>query len=303
MSRRCDVNEQDLLAERFERHRGRLRALAYRMLGSLSEADDAVQEAWLRLSRSETSELDDIGAWLTTVVARISLDALRARARRESLIEPHLPDPVVTAADVPTPEDEVVLSDSIGLALLVVLEQLTPAERVAFVLHDIFDVPFEQIAAIMGRSQPAARQLASRARSRVRAAGATSTEKATPDLAAQWELVEAFLAAAQDGDFEALMRVLDPDAVRRLDCGQMDVDVPRLLRGADAVASGALGFQRLGGYGRRVLVNGAPGFVSFRDGRPFAVLGFTVVGGRITELNVLADPSRIRRLDLSATIG
>jgi RNA polymerase sigma-70 factor (ECF subfamily) len=303
MSERCDVSEQDLLAERFERQRGRLRAVAYRMLGSFSEADDAVQEAWLRLSRADADELDDMAAWLTTVVARICLDALRARARRAVPVDPHLPDPVIGAADVVIPEEQALIADSVGLALLIVLEQLAPSERLAFVLHDIFDVPFEQIAVIVDRSEPATRQLASRARRRVRSAGGDDTDAADLDLAAQWELVDAFIAAARDGDFEALLRLLDPEAVRRLDIGAADLDVPRFLRGAEAVAAGAIGFRRLGGDGRRVLVNGAPGFITFIDGRPFAVVGFTVARGRIAEVNVLADPVRVSRLDLSGALG
>jgi len=290
MSEGCDVTEQDLLAERFECHRSRLRAVAYRMLGSFSEADDAVQESWLRLSRADADALDDMGAWL---------DALRARARREVPTDPHIPDPVVEPADIVSPEEHALLADSVGLALLIVLEQLAPAERLAFVLHDIFDVPFQQVAVIVGRSQAATRQLASRARRRVRAASAGGAGAADVDLPAQWELVDAFIAAARDGDFETLLEVLDPEVVRRLDCGATDLDVPRILRGADAVAAGAIGFRRLGGDGRRVLVNGAPGFVTFVGGRPFAVLSFTIARGRIIELNVLADPARLSRLDLS----
>jgi RNA polymerase sigma factor (sigma-70 family) len=289
------MNDQDWLAERFEQHRTRLRAVSYRMLGSLTEADDAVQEAWLRLSRADTSQVDDLGAWLTTVVARICLDTLRSRAaRREELIDPRLPDPIVSAVDTVDPEDEALTADSVGLALLVVLDSLAPAERMAFVLHDIFDLPFEQIAPIIDRSEAAARQLASRTRRRLRTMATPDT-----DLATQWELVDAFRAAARDGDFDALLTILDRDVVRRLDTGATDPGVPRILRGARAVATGAIAFNTLGHVARRALVNRAPGVVTFADGEPFAVLGFTVAGGKIIEMNVLADPVRLRRLDLT----
>jgi RNA polymerase sigma-70 factor, ECF subfamily len=289
------MTEQDWLAERFEQHRPRLRAVSYRMLGSLSEADDAVQEAWLRLSRADTSQVDDLGAWLTTVVARICLNVLRSRAaRREEPIGPHMPDPIVSAVDAVDPEDEALIADSVGLALLIVLDTLAPAERLAVVLHDAFDVPFEQIAAIIDRSEPATRQLASRARRRLRA---TPTPEAT--IAEQWELVDAFLAAARDGDFDALLRVLDPDVVLRADAGATGLGGSRIERGARAVASGAVTFNTLGYVSRRALVNGAPGVVTFAGEQPFAVLGFTVAGGKIVEMNILADPARIRRLELS----
>ena len=289
------MTEQDWLAERFEQHRPRLRAVSYRMLGSLSEADDAVQEAWLRLSRADTSHVDDLGAWLTTVVARICLNVLRSRAaRREEPIGPHMPDPIVSAVDAVDPEDEALIADSVGLALLIVLDTLAPAERLAVVLHDAFDVPFEQIAAIIDRSEPATRQLASRARRRLRA---TPTPEAT--IAEQWELVDAFLAAARDGDFDALLRVLDPDVVLRADAGATGLGGSRIERGARAVASGAVTFNTLGYVSRRALVNGAPGVVTFAGEQPFAVLGFTVAGGKIVEMNILADPARIRRLELS----
>ncbi len=288
------MTEQDWLAERFEQHRPRLRAVSYRMLGSLSEADDAVQEAWLRLSRADTSQVDDLGAWLTTVVARVCLNVLRSRAaRREEPIGPHMPDPIVSAVDAVDPEDEALIADSVGLALLIVLDTLAPAERLAVVLHDAFDVPFEQIAAIIDRSEPATRQLASRARRRLRA---TPTPEAT--IAEQWELVDAFLAAARDGDFDALLRVLDPDVVLRADAGATGPGGSRIDHGARAVASGAVTFNTLGYVSRRALVNGAPGVVTFAGEQPFAVLGFTVAGGRIVEMNILADPARIRRLDL-----
>ena len=288
------MTEQEWLAERFEQHRPRLRAVSYRMLGSLSEADDAVQEAWLRLSRADSSQVDDLGAWLTTVVARICLNVLRSRAaRREEPIGPHMPDPIVSAVDAVDPEDEALIADSVGLALLIVLDTLAPAERLAVVLHDAFDVPFEQIAAIIDRSEPATRQLASRARRRLRA---TPTPEAT--IAEQWELVDAFLAAARTGDFDALLKVLDPDVVLRADAGVTGPEGSRIEHGARAVASGAVTFNTLGYVSRRALVNGAPGVVTFAGEQPFAVLGFTVAGGKIAEMNILADPARIRRLDL-----
>ena len=287
--------EQDWLAERFEQYRTRLRAVSYRMLGSLSEADDAVQEAWLRVSRADTSQVEDLGAWLTTVVARICLNVLRSRAaRREEPIGPHLPDPIVSGVDGIDPEHEALIADSVGLALLIVLDTLAPAERLAVVLHDAFDVPFDQIAAIIDRSEPATRQLASRARRRLRA---TPAPDAT--IAEQWELVDAFLAAARDGDFVALLRVLDPDVVLRADAGVTVPGGSRIERGARAVASGAVAFRTLGYVSRPALVNGAPGVVTFADERPFSVVGFTVAGGRIVEMNILVDPARLERLDLT----
>jgi RNA polymerase sigma factor (sigma-70 family) len=292
------MNDQDWLAGRFEQHRTRLRAVAYRMLGSLSEADDAVQEAWLRLSGADAGEVDDLGAWLTTVVARICLNALRSRrARREEPIEAHLPDPIVSSPDAVDPEDEALIADAVGLALLVVLDSLAPAERLAVVLHDAFDVPFEQIAPIIGRSQDATRQLASRARRRLEAMATPD-----PDLSKQWELVDAFLAAAREGDFDALLRVLDPEVVRRVDAGETGPVASEILRGAPTVATHALGFAKLGLLARRALINGAPGVVTFAGGEPVTVLGFTVSGGRIVELNILADPARLRRLEIKVPV-
>ncbi len=290
------MDEQDWLAENFEQHRPRLRAVSYRMLGSLSEADDAVQEAWLRLSGAETARIENLGAWLTTVVARICLNSLRSRAaRREDPIDGYVPDPVVSsAADAVNPEDEALIADSVGLALLIVLDTLSPAERLAFVLHDVFDVPFDQIAPIIDRSEPATRQLASRARRRVRA-----TPVPDARLAEQWELVDAFLAAARDGDFEGLLEVLDPDVVLRADSGAAEPVGALIRRGAQAVASGAVMFNQLGLDTRRALVNGAPGTVTFSGGDPVAVLGFTVAHGRIVEMNILRDPARLRQLDLT----
>jgi RNA polymerase sigma-70 factor (ECF subfamily) len=289
------MDQQDWLADRFEQHRSRLRAVSYRMLGSLSEADDAVQEAWLRFSRADTSAVEDLGAWLTTVVARICLNSLRSRkTRREEPIDAHMPDPIVSAVNALGPEDEALLADSVGLALLIVLETLAPAERLAFVLHDVFDVPFEQIASILDRSEPATRQLASRARRRL-----STTPTPEADLAEQWELVDAFLAAARDGNFDRLLAVLDPDVVLRADGGATGLGGSRVVRGAHAVASGAARFNRLGFESRRALVNGAPGVVSFADDQPISVVGFTVAGGRIVEMNILSDPDRLRQLDLA----
>jgi RNA polymerase sigma factor (sigma-70 family) len=303
------MDEQAWLAERFEEHRSHLRAVAYRMLGSTGAAEDAVQETWLRLGRSGADGVENLGGWLTTVVARVCLNMLRSRGmrREEPLSEPAsmplgprvVPDPIVGRADGDDPEQEALLADSVGLALLVVLETLTPAERLAFVLHDTFAMPFDEIAPIVGRSPAATRQLASRARRRVR--GATAVPDA--DLARQQEVVDAFLTASREGDFGALLAVLDPDVVLRADTG----GVPREVRGAAAVANQALTFSRLGGPGRvsrPALVNGAAGVVSQDpDGRPFSVMGFTVAGGRIVEIDILADPARLGRLDLLALDG
>jgi len=290
------MGEHEWLAEHFEAHRTRIRAVAYRMLGSLSEADDAVQECWLRLSRSDTSGVEDLGGWLTTVVARICLDMLRSRkSRREEPLLAHLPDPIVSRADALDPEDEALLAVEVGLALLVVLDTLSPAERLAFVLHDVFDVPFEEIAPIVGRSASAARQLASRARRRVQRAPTAPDA----DLTRQREVVDAFLAASRDGDFDALLAVLDPDVVVRADLGGVVAGAWREVRGARAVAEQALSFSRLAQFVQGVLVNGAAGVVSWRPGgRPFAVMGFTVRRDKIVEIDILADVARLRQLDL-----
>jgi RNA polymerase sigma factor (sigma-70 family) len=278
----------DALAEQFETHRGRLRAVAYRMLGSMSEADDAVQEAWIRLSR--TGDVDNVGGWLTTVTARVCLDMLRAR--REEPRGVHLPEPIVSLEDEGDPEHEALIADSVGLALLVVLETLAPAERLAFVLHDMFGVPFDEIAPIVDRSPAAARQLASRARRRVRGAPEPDTDT---DRALQRELVDAFLAAAREGDFEALVEVLDPDVVLRVDRGTL---ASREIRGARDVAAQAVRFARLGRVARHARVNGGPGFIGVRDDRVVAVAGFTMARGKVVEIDVLADPVRLRELDL-----
>jgi RNA polymerase sigma-70 factor (ECF subfamily) len=271
------------------------------MLGSLSDADDAVQEAWLRLSRADTGGVENLGGWLTTVVARVCLNMLRSRAsRREEPIDaPHVPEPIVSCEDGLDPEHEALLADSVGLALLVVLETLAPAERLAFVLHDMFAVPFDEIAAIVDRSPEAARQLASRARRRVQ--GAAPAPDA--DLARQREVVDAFFAAARDGDFDALVAVLDPDVVLRSDGGALRPGVSVVVRGAAAVAERALTFARLSPFVRPALVNGAAGVVVSPRGRPFSVMGFTVAGGRIVAIDALADPERLRRLDLTVLDG
>jgi RNA polymerase sigma factor (sigma-70 family) len=288
------MKEQDWLAEQFEEQRPRLRAVAYRMLGSLSEADDAVQDAWLRLSRSDAGKIENLAAWLTTVVARQSLNILRSRnTKREQPLHVHLPDPVIDPADGTDPEHEALLADSVGLALLVILETLTPAERLAFVLHDMFALPFEEIAPIVERSPEATRQLASRARRRVR--GAAPAPDA--DLTAQWEVVEAFLAAARDGDFDALVAVLDPDVVLRADGGLTGLS--RHVQGAETVARQALMWSRVDLTMRRALINGAAGMVAFLHGEPFSIAAVTVRNGKIVELDFLADPERIARLDLT----
>jgi RNA polymerase sigma factor (sigma-70 family) len=289
------MDERDWLAQRFQEHRPRLRALAYRMLGSTSEADDALQEAWIRLSRSNAAEIDNLQAWLLTVVGRVALNMLRSRKTRgEQPLDAHLPDPIVDRAEGGIdPEHEALLSDSVGLALLVVLETLTPAERLAYVLHDMFSVPFEEIGAILERSPEAARQLASRGRRRIRSAHTTPHHA---DAAAhQEEVVEAFLAAARDGDFDALLAVLDPDIVERVDTGSGTIVE---VRGALNVARRAMAAsQRDGLVGRRALINGAPGWVSVLDGELYAIAALTVHNGRITTMDILLDPARLARLD------
>ncbi len=309
------MEERDWLAERFQAQAPRLRAVAYRLLGSASEADDAVQEAWLHLSRADPSAIDNLGGWLTTVVARVCLDLLRARrSRREDPVGVHLPDPILSHQDALGPEEQALLAEGVGLALLVVLDTLAPAERLAFVLHDMFAIPFQEIAPIVGRSPVAARQLASRARRRVQGAAAVPDA----DLARQRAVVDAFFAAARGGDFAALVARLDPDVVVRADAGAVPLGarrvvradagaVPlgarRVVRGAAAVSEQVLaagGFGRFGQSARQVLVNGAAGVVLVARGRPVAVVGFTVRGGRIVAIDILADPARLRRLDLAA---
>src|SRR3954452_8372091 len=286
--------DQDWLAERFEANRSHLRGVAYRMLGSVTEADDAVQEAWIRLSRADTSQVDNLRAWLTTVVGRVCLNMLRSRTtRREASLETHLPEPVLSSEDGIDPEQEALLGDSVGLAMLVVLDSLTPAERVAFVLHDVFAVPFDEIGPIVGRTSTAARQLASRARRRVQGAPVPDV-----DLAGQWAVADAFLAAARDGDFERLLSVLDPDVVVRSDGGVARPGLMSFVRGAQAVAEQAMSFRRFADSSSRVLVNGVPGGVAWApDGSPFAVVALTVRGRRIVAIDVLADPDRLKQLD------
>jgi RNA polymerase sigma factor (sigma-70 family) len=290
------MNEHEWMAERFEEHRTRLRAVAYRMLGSLSDADDAVQEAWLRLNRTDRSEVENLGAWLTTVVARVSLNMLRSRnVRREEPLGAHMPDPIVDRADGTDPEHEALLADSVGLALLVVLETLSPAERLAFVLHDMFAMPFDEIAPIVDRSPEATRQLASRARRRVQG------ENPVPDadLQTQRRVVDAFLAAARNGDFHALLELLDPDVVLRVDYGPPPAEGTLEVRGARLVAGRALFYSRMDLDIRPALVNGAVGAVVRLDGEPFSVGGMIVRGGKIVEIDILADPERLRQLDLT----
>ena len=304
------VDRTDWPAADFEAQRAHLRSVAYRMLGSLNEAEDAVQEAWLRLSRTDTGDVRDLRAWLTTVVSRVCLDMLRSRAtRREDSLDVHVPDPVVTRVD-DDPAEHALLADSVGMALLVVLDTLPPAERLAFVLHDVFAVPFEQIGPILDRTPAAAKQLASRARHRLRAApahqGATSADggpaaassAGRADLARQWTVVDAFLAASREGDFDGLLAILDPDVVLRADAGAGPFGPSVLIRGAREVIAQAQRFASLGRFARPVLVNGAPGFLVVRDGESLALMAATVQNDKITEMDILADPVRLRQLDL-----
>ncbi|MEV0533338.1 sigma-70 family RNA polymerase sigma factor [Kitasatospora sp. NPDC050463] len=300
------MDENEFLARRFEEHRPQLRAVAYRMLGSLSEAEDAVQETWLKLDRSDISAVQNLAAWLTTVIGRVCLDQLRSRAaRREDPLHGQdgqegpvrLPDPVVGAFGVVDPEQEVLMADSVGIALMVVLDTLAPAERLAFVLHDLFAVPFDEIAPILGRTSASTRQLASRARRRVQDAAPAQDS----DLALRREVVEAFLSAARGGDFDALLTLLDPEVVARSDGGALRPSVFR--RGAAEVASQAITFARFAQDGRPVLVNGAPGVLSLADGKPLSLMAFTIRGGRITALDILTDPDRLARLGLGALLG
>jgi RNA polymerase sigma-70 factor (ECF subfamily) len=280
-----------LLGERFEEHRGRLRAVAYRMLGSLEEADDAVQETWVRFSAAGADQVENLGGWLTTIASRVCLNTLRARAARpETLAGSRVPDPVLSPADGPTPEQEALLADSVGLALLVVLDWLTPAERVAFVLHDVFDFPFGEIAPMLDRTPEAARQLASRARHRVKAAGAREPDGT---VAAQQAVVNAFFAAARAGDLAGLVELLDPEVVLRTDGFNA---APAVLRGAATVAGAALGGASPHAEFRPVLVNGAAGMLITLRGRPVGLMAFTVAGGRITAVDGITDPHRLRRL-------
>jgi RNA polymerase sigma factor (sigma-70 family) len=286
--------DADWLAQQFEQHRPQLRRIAYRMLGSLSDTDDALQEAWLRLARAETAAVDNLGGWLTTVVGRVCLDMLRVRnARREDYVGSWLPEPIVTVDDSATPEDEALIADSVGLALLVVLETLTPSERLAFVLHDMFAVPFDEIATIVGKSPDAARQLASRGRRRVR--GIPSSDDV--DASLQRELIAAFLAASRAGDFEALVEILDRDVVFRADAGRASARARGPVEGAEAVARRVLQEGRpFAGLARPALVNGSPGLVVGRPGRALAVVSFTVARERIAAIDLITDPQKLRRL-------
>ena len=294
------MDENEWLADRFEDHRAHLRAVAYRMLGSLTEADDAVQDTWLRLSRSGADGVENLGGWLTTIVARVCLNMLRSRTtRREEALGAHLPDPVISPPGVLQPDEEAVLADSVGLALLVVLDTLSPAERLAFVLHDMFQLPFEEIAPMVGRSPTAARQLASRARRRVKGADLPTPD---PDLARQRDVVDAFFLAARGGDLDALVALLDPDVVLRADFGARRPAASRVVRGAAAVARQAVLGALPGADLHPALVNGAAGAVVTVGGRPFAVLGFTVAEGRILEIDAIADPERVRRV-AAAVLG
>jgi RNA polymerase sigma factor (sigma-70 family) len=294
------MDENEWLAQRFEEHRAHLRAVAYRMLGSLAEADDAVQDTWLRLSRSGADEVENLGGWLTTIVARVCLNMLRSRnVRREQSFGVHLPDPVISPVGELQPEEEALLADSVGLALLVVLDSLSPAERLAFVLHDMFELPFEEIAPMVGRTPAAARQLASRARRRVKGAEVPAPD---PDLARQREVVDAFFRAARGGDFDALVSLLDPDVVLRADFGARRPAASRVIHGAAAVAGQALLSAFPTAHLHPALVNGAAGVVVTVGGRPFAVMGFTVAEGKIVEIDAIADPERVRRI-AAAVLG
>ncbi|MFF7925318.1 RNA polymerase sigma factor SigJ [Streptomyces mirabilis] len=297
------MDDDELLADRFQEHRGRLRAVAYRMLGSLSEADDAVQEVWLKLGRTDVGEIRNLAGWLTTVVGRVCLDLLRTRAaRREEPLDTYVPEPLVSPLERIDPEQEVLLADSVGLALLVVLETLEPAERLAFVLHDMFAVPFDDIAPVVGRSSAATRQLASRARRRVRSAAAPEPEL---DPARQKLVLDAFLAASRAGDFEALVSVLHPDVVLRVDSGVLvgGAAASKVVHGATGVAQQTLMFRQFAEFSRLALVNGAVGVVTAPEGRPLSVMGVTITDGRVVEMYILADPARLSDLALPDLAG
>ena len=288
------MEENQWLADRFEEHRSHLRAVAYRMLGSLSEADDAVQETWLRVSRAGAGEVENLGGWLTTIVGRVCLNVLRSRsARREELLDGHLPDPVVSVERTRQPEDEAVLADSVGLALLVVLDTLTPAERLTFVLHDMFQLPFAEIAPMVGRSPEAARQLASRARRRIEGAQIPAPD---PNPGRQKEVVDAFFRAARGGEFDSLVALLDPDVVLRSDYGGRRPSAPKVIHGPAAVARQAVIGALPGAELHPALVNGTAGMVITVHGRPYAVMGFAVVGGKIIQIDAIADPERVARI-------
>lgn len=294
------MDEPDWLAQRFEEQRPRLKGVAYRMLGSVVEADDAVQETWLRLSRAGADDVADLGAWLTTVIARVCLNVIRSRnAHREESIDVHVPDGLISREDEVDPEHEAVLADSVGLALQVVLDTLAPAERLAFVMHDMFDVPFDDIAAMVGRTPDAARQLASRARRRVHGVAPTPD----PDLAQQRQVVNAFLAAARGGNFEALVAVLDPEVVLRSDGGPTRPKLSRVVRGAEAVARSAQSAALPTAVLRPVLVNGAAGVVVLVNGQLFTVMAFTVSNGKVVEIDAVADPERLRQVKFDLSVS
>lgn len=289
------MDNTDPVTMSFQAHRGHLRAVAYRMLGSLAEADDAVQETWLRLARSDTSGVGNLGGWLTTVVSRVCLDMLRTRTtRREDPLDVHLPDPIVSPVGAADPEQQALLADSVGLALLVVLDTLSPTERLAFVLHDVFAVPFEQIGSVLDRSPAAAKQLASRARRRLQGTAVAPTV----DPRRRQAILDAFLAASRDGDFDGLLAVLDPDVVLRADTGSGPMAPSQLVRGAPAVASQALRYAGLARHAQPVLINGAPGFLVAPGGQPLALLSVTIRDNKIVDIDIFADPERLARLDL-----
>jgi RNA polymerase sigma factor (sigma-70 family) len=289
-----DEMRAEWLADRFEEQRAHLRSVAYRMLGSLSEADDAVQDTWLRVSRAGTSEVENLGGWLTTIVARVCLNMLRARnVRREQSLDGHIPDPLISPDPKSQPEEEALLADSVSLALLVVLDTLSPVERLTFVLHDMFQLPFEEIAPMVGRSPQAARQLASRARRRVKGAEIPAPD---PDRARQREVVDAFFEAARGGDFDALVAVLDPDVILRSDFGARRPDAPKVFHGAAAVANQALISALPGAELHPALINGTAGVVITAHGRPYAVMAFTVAQGKIVEIDAIADPARVETI-------
>lgn len=288
------------LAEQFEENRAHLRSVAYRMLGSLAEADDAVQDTWLRVSRAEPNDIENMRGWLTTIVARVSLNVLRSRhRRREESLETHVPDPVIRAEGTLLPDEEAVLADSVGLAMLVVLDTLAPAERLAFVLHDMFQLPFEEIAPMVGRSPEAARQLASRARRRVKGA---DVRRPDPDLTRQRAVVDAFFRAARGGNFDDLIALLDPNVVLRADAGGWRPESSVVIRGAAAVAGSAIRFSLPNAVLRPALINGAAGVVVTLNGKPFSVMGFTVRDGKIVEIDAIADPERVATL-AAAVLG
>jgi RNA polymerase sigma-70 factor (ECF subfamily) len=288
------MDENEWLADRFEEYRPHLRAVAYRMLGSLTDADDAVQDTWLRVTRADASQVENLGGWLTTILARICLNMLRARTtRREESLDGHIPDPLISPEGASQPEEEALLADSVSLALLVVLDTLSPAERLAFVLHDMFQLPFEEIAPMVGRSPQAARQLASRARRRVKSADIPAPD---PDLARQRQVVDAFFRAARGGDFDGLVALLDPNVVLRSDFGTRRPAATKITHGAAAVASQALLGAVPGAELHPALVNGAAGVVITVRGRPFAVMGFTVADDKIIEIDAIADPDRVQRI-------